>query len=69
MIITQHGKENPLFKRAVTHNGIALVFFGWSPEHVRLKECQWLEQNAPVQQARVKTRPALRLLAGGKQYK
>lgn len=67
MIVTAHGKKDPLFKGVAKHNGITLVFFGLSPEHVKLKESQWLEQNAPVAEPREKQRPQLRLVVGGKQ--
>lgn len=67
MITTQHGTKDPLFKGVAKHNGINLVFFGWSPEHVKLKESQWLEENMPVSKPIERQRPQLRLVAGGKQ--
>ena len=67
MIVTVHGKKDPLFKGVARHNGTNLVFFGWSLKHVKLKESQWLEQNAPVAESREKQRPQLRLVVGGKQ--
>lgn len=67
MIVTMHGKKDPLFKGVAKHNGIKLVFFGWSPEHVKLKESEWLAQNMPVNEKRERQRPQLKLVAGGKQ--
>lgn len=67
MIITQHGKNHPLYKTSVRHNGIGLVFFGWSPEHVVLKESEWLANNSSVSDPRERARLVLRLVAGGKQ--
>lgn len=66
MIITIHGKKDPLFKGVAKHNGIGLVFFGWSAKHVQRKEKEWLIQNMPVANVRVIERPRLRVIAGGK---
>lgn len=67
MIVTQHGKKDPLFKKAVTHNGVSLVFFGWSFEHVKQKEEEWLLANQPVGSKVIeKKRPELRVINGGK---
>ena len=69
MIITQHGTKDRLFKGVTKHNGIGLVFFGWSAKHVQRKEKEWLIQNMPVANVRVIERPKLRVINGGKLMK
>lgn len=68
MIITQHGKKDPLFKLVAKACGRRVVFFGWSEGHVRRKHQEWLLAHQPVRPARVVERkvPALRLIAGGR---
>ena len=63
MIITSHGKKDLLFKGAAKHNGIKLVFFGWSPEHVQGKEQEWLLKHMPLSQPRERKRPTLKLVS------
>ena len=66
MIITSHGTKDPLFKGVAKHNGMKLVFFGWSVQHVQLKEQEWLIQNMPIANVWVTERPQLRVINGGK---
>ena len=45
-MISTHGKRKDWFKKSVTHNGIKLVFFGFSEIQVKAAEKAWLRQNA-----------------------
>ncbi len=65
MIITPHGKKDPLFKGVARHQGVRLVFFGWTLAQVKAKEQQWLFENMPVSQPRERKRHALRVIDGG----
>ncbi len=66
MIITTHGKTDPLFKGVARHSGMRLVFFGQTLEQVKAKEQRWLLENMPVSQPRERKRPALRVISGGR---
>lgn len=67
MIITQHGKKDPLFKGVAEHQGQPLVFFGWNARQVQLKESEWLLANrTAASEVREKKRPVLRVINGGK---
>ena len=45
-MISTHGKRKDWFKKSVTHNGVKLVFFGFSERQVKAAEKAWLRQNA-----------------------
>lgn len=66
MLITKHGKKDPLFKGVSAFNasnGKPAVFFGWTKRHVIRKEAEWLEVAMPVSEARDQRKPLLRLVS------